>query len=370
MDLGITARSSSKRPAPAPQKLALVVTAESFTNGDAPPRRMASSSGQTSATPSVVSTTRRSRHGESIRHEMREYAERAETRAALELIRRSMDDARDAFVEAQRARERYHDLQSVSSRARRHARPHADTHAPDAQRMRVQEWVADQRRIWCQRPAPEVPSPSKRRAAASPVARFDDVVARYNLVINDYLVHQEVVGKRTGRSSWLDRRNRSSTSRPFKPPPPLHQRLSAARGVAAGAPGGSSNDLPSSSTPARRVSYPPRTAFSLARLWRLLPMKPALVFWQIMHGPPVVVHPPLFPLPDRSRTPPLTLFRLRRTVRRARPTRPLLRSHPRTPTCSTPRQPPLTPHRRPLSRAVVSLGIVINPKGGGCKVGN
>ena len=44
LDLGNTARSSSKRPAPAARGPALV-TAESFTDGGAPPRRGASSSG-------------------------------------------------------------------------------------------------------------------------------------------------------------------------------------------------------------------------------------------------------------------------------------------------------------------------------------
>ena len=44
----------------------------------------------------------------------------------------------------------------------------------NAHRMSVSKWVADQRRIWSQRPAPEVPSPTMQ-CAVSPVARVGDV---------------------------------------------------------------------------------------------------------------------------------------------------------------------------------------------------
>ena len=58
---------------------------------------------------------------------MREHAERAEARAqsayeqnraALELISKSMENVKDAFTEAKRACDRFHDLLSTSSRTR------------------------------------------------------------------------------------------------------------------------------------------------------------------------------------------------------------------------------------------------------------
>ena len=114
LDLGATAKSSSNRPAPAAQGPALVTT-ESFTDGDAPPRRGASSPGHRKSYTSIRSpdsdqrdsaaarnpaahsttrnaarshpqfepatlstpprsTTRRSCHRESVWREMREHA--------------------------------------------------------------------------------------------------------------------------------------------------------------------------------------------------------------------------------------------------------------------------------------------------------
>ena len=175
LDLGNTARSSSKRPAPAARGPALVA-AELFTDGDAPPRRGASSAGHrksyawirspdseqcnpaatrnpvahstarnaTHSNPEFgpvksatlpVSTARRSRHSESVRHEIREHAEQAEARAnaayeqnraALELIAKSMDNVRNAYAEAGRARDRFHDLLSVSSLTRHRVRRHQE----------------------------------------------------------------------------------------------------------------------------------------------------------------------------------------------------------------------------------------------------
>ena len=89
--------------------------------------------------PTSENASRFSRNPQSIRRVMREHAERAEpraqsafeqNRAALDLISRSMDNVRNAFTEAKRTRERYHDMLSVSSRSRQIARRHADVDAP------------------------------------------------------------------------------------------------------------------------------------------------------------------------------------------------------------------------------------------------
>ena len=129
--------------------------------------------------------------------------------------------------------------------------PRDAPHDMNAQMMRVHEWVADQQRFWYQRPAPEAPNPSRQQI----VAHVDDVFARYNPVATDTPVHQGTADRRV---SWLDQRTRSSTSRPFELPLPLHQQLSADRGAAIGAPGGSPNGFPPSFTPIRQVPYPPR----------------------------------------------------------------------------------------------------------------
>ena len=164
LDLGSTARSSSKRPVSVARGPALV-TAELFTYGGVPPCAGPSSSGHRKSCASIrsldseqcdssaawnpvahsmarnathsnpdfgpvksatlpVSTARRSRHRESVRREIREHAERAEARAnaayeqnraALELISKFMDNVRDAFTKARRARDRFHHLLAVSS---------------------------------------------------------------------------------------------------------------------------------------------------------------------------------------------------------------------------------------------------------------
>ena len=175
--LGATARPSSPRPAPAPRRPTLV-TVESTTGEDVSPHRRAFSPGhrkmnastrrpspefeqrdsfaawnpavrsmarnvgrgnpQSEPAPSAVppvSTARRSRHRESVRREMREHAEQAEARAnaayeqnraALELISKSMDNVRNAYAEAGRVRDRFHDLLSVSSRTRHKVRRHQE----------------------------------------------------------------------------------------------------------------------------------------------------------------------------------------------------------------------------------------------------
>ena len=74
---------------------------------------------------------------------MREHAEHAEARAnavyeqnraALELISKSMDNVRDAFTKARRARDRFYDLLAVSSRARQHTQWHVGISTPSVQR--------------------------------------------------------------------------------------------------------------------------------------------------------------------------------------------------------------------------------------------
>jgi hypothetical protein len=95
-----------------------------------------------SITPSV-NKSRSSRNTQTIKRVMREHAERAEARAqsayeqnraALDLISKSMDNVRNAFIEAKHARDRYHDILSVSSRSRQNARRHADPNASSAHR--------------------------------------------------------------------------------------------------------------------------------------------------------------------------------------------------------------------------------------------
>ena len=80
------------------------------------------------------STTRFSRNSLSLERVLREHTSRAEARAqsayeqnraALNLISQSMDNVRGAYTEARRARDRFHDMLSVSSRARESVRRRA-----------------------------------------------------------------------------------------------------------------------------------------------------------------------------------------------------------------------------------------------------
>lgn len=82
-----------------------------------------------------VSTTKHSHHSESVQREMHEQAEQAkararaayeQNRAALDLISKSLDNVMNTFTKARRVRNRFHDLLSVSSRSRRHARRRVD----------------------------------------------------------------------------------------------------------------------------------------------------------------------------------------------------------------------------------------------------
>ena len=380
--LGATARPSSPRPAPAPRRPTLV-TVESITDEDVSPHRRAFSPGhrkmnastrrpspefeqrdsfaawnpavrsmarnvgrsnpQSEPAPSaipLVSAARRSRRSESIRQEMREHAEQVEARAkaayeqnraALELISQSMDNVRNSFVEARHARDRFHELLSVSSRTRHNVRRHqelrtqsdqraerdtgddvrgtadyqcrsqglvsstaaaqrssmaprnrrsetrstpllclaegkdasADPHARvsaakltpreaprcvNTQEMRVREWVADQRRIWSRRPAPDAPDFTGPQP--SPPAARVDIFAQGNPGIGDTPVRQATADRRV---SWLDRRTRSSTGHLLEPPSAPHPRSSVAQGAATGPPGGLSCDSPLSFVPTTRV---------------------------------------------------------------------------------------------------------------------
>ena len=92
-----------------------------------------------------ISPPKSARDSQSVRREMREHAEQAEARAqaayeqnraALELISKSMENVKSAFTEARRARERFHDLLSVSSRARQSVRQRAETSTPSAQKAK------------------------------------------------------------------------------------------------------------------------------------------------------------------------------------------------------------------------------------------
>jgi len=206
---------------------------------------------------SVTSVTHRwksSRNTQSNQRVMREHADRAEvyaqsayeqSRAALDLISKSMDNVRSAFIEAKRARDRFHDLLSVSSRSRQNARRHAEVapsrylrgqvldseerpeaqhsvvsttkltpmgapHDMGAHRMRVREWETGQREITPLRPAPEEPDRLTRQRAAPPTARADKVLAWYNLTSTDPSAPQRTAGEWV---SWLDRRDHSKRNR-------------------------------------------------------------------------------------------------------------------------------------------------------------
>ena len=389
LDLGNTARSSSKRPAPAARGPALVA-AELFTDGDTPPRRGASSAGHRKSCASMrspdseqcnsaatrnpvahstarnathsnpefgpvksatlpVSTARRSRHRESVRREIREHAEQAEARAnaayeqncaALELISKSMDNVRNAYAEAKHARDSFNEILSVSSWSRHNVRRHQELRAPSVPRaersatdrlhgvadcqhrprrpvlstaaarpsalvsqhqrsemrptslsylaeskvvstdfpaqvsiaqltprepprgmntqvIRVHEWVADQRMTWSQCPAPQAP---EYITAAAPATRVDTFAHGHTGITHSPVLQ----GTADERVSWLDQRHRSSTSRPFEPPPllPLHSQPFVAQRTAYGVPGGSSDD---SFMPTLRVSYPPRPSQAFQR---------------------------------------------------------------------------------------------------------
>ena len=89
--------------------------------------RFHSAASQTTA----VNTSRFSRRSISFERVIQEHAARAEARAqsayeqnraALNLISQSMDNVRSAYTEARRARDRFHDILSVSSRARENVR--------------------------------------------------------------------------------------------------------------------------------------------------------------------------------------------------------------------------------------------------------
>jgi len=78
----------------------------------------------------------------------------------------------------------------------------------------------------------EEPDPAR---AASPIARVDEVLARYGRSTNPPTVPMRTAGERL---SWLDRLNRPSTSRPYERDPPPHQPTPPVWKTATDTPGG------------------------------------------------------------------------------------------------------------------------------------
>jgi len=105
--------------------------------------------------PPSENTSRFSRNSLSIERVLCEHTSQAETRAqsayeqsraALDLISKSMDNVRGAFTEAKRARDRFHDILSVSSRSRQSVRRHAAATSPSVQRAE-REAAGDIRKV-------------------------------------------------------------------------------------------------------------------------------------------------------------------------------------------------------------------------------
>jgi hypothetical protein len=128
-------------------------------------------------------TSRFSRNSRSIERVLREHAERAEARAqyayeqnraALDLISKSTDNVKKAFTEAKRARDRFNDLLSVSSRSRQSVRQRTNADSPSekqAEREAVDglRKVADyQRRVRSQ----VLGSDERRELQKSPVSSW------------------------------------------------------------------------------------------------------------------------------------------------------------------------------------------------------
>ena len=202
-----------------------------------------------------------------------EHAERAEgraqaayeqSRAALELISRSMENVRAAFTEAKRARDRFHDLLLVSSRSRESVRRRAHASKPsayvaghqrrlrsrvlaseerreaqpslvsttqrtpsgvhcalDTHRARVQEWVENQRLLLSRRPSVEELE-NTRSSAPFPVVRTGHVFAVHTLTkptTGPPAGPQRAAGERVG---WLDQVNHLSTRNPLDREVPPH----------------------------------------------------------------------------------------------------------------------------------------------------
>jgi hypothetical protein len=208
--------------------------------------------------------------------------------AALDLITKSMDSVRSAFTEAKRARDRFHNLLSVLSRSRQNAQRRAEADAPsrhlrsqvldseerrdvrpsvvsawrlrsgmypasssrhvegenvsmdlvtrvsttqftalDARRMRLREWVTEQRSITLQRLVREECDPVRQRGAL-PVARADSILARHSTAPP---APKRTAGELVG---WLDP---PPFSRPLARDSLPHQQPSTTRRMASDAPG-------------------------------------------------------------------------------------------------------------------------------------
>jgi hypothetical protein len=226
--------------------------------------------------------------GHAERVEARAQSAYEQNRAALDHITKSMDSVRSAFTEAKRTRDRFHNLLSVSSQSRQNARRRTEADAPsrhlrsqvldseerrdvrpsvvsawrlrsgmypasssrrvegenvsmdlvtrvsttqftalDARRMRLREWVTEQRLITLQRLAREECDPVRQRGA-SPVARADSTLARHSTA--------PPAPKRTAGElvDWLDP---PPFSRPLARDSLPHQQPSTTRRMASDAPG-------------------------------------------------------------------------------------------------------------------------------------
>ena len=130
-----------------------------------------------------VGTSRFSRNTQSIQRVLREHAERAEARAqsayeqsrsALDLISKSMDNVRGAFTEARRARDRFHDMLSVSARSRQSVRRSIEANSLSAHRAE-KETAGDLRKVadYQRRVRSQVLGPDERRELQpSPVSSW------------------------------------------------------------------------------------------------------------------------------------------------------------------------------------------------------
>src|SRR5258706_10060381 len=130
--------------------------------------------------------------------------------------------------------------------------------------MGVREWVADVRNNPPQQPMEE---PRSTRRSMSPAACVEEVLARSNPwghYTTPMAPTAPVAPKRTAgeQVSWLDQLTQPSTSNPYARDPLPHQRPTARRGMAAGAPGESPSSSSSLSTPTvcfLRTPQVPRT---------------------------------------------------------------------------------------------------------------
>ena len=114
-------------------------------------------------------------------------------------------------------------------------------------RLGVREWVENLQQNTPQWPRPESEHHSTQQTA-SPVACAKEVLACHNPKATTPITPK--APKRTAGEwvSWLDQLNQPSTSNPYGQDPPPHLQPPAPHTMAAGAPGGPSDSLSSSST--------------------------------------------------------------------------------------------------------------------------